>query len=74
LPHNACLHILLIFISPQKAFNLSDDALAQLVAVKDEVSVGRVAETHTLVYIVNGQPLFFEPTGRGDLFPTGSSL
>jgi translation initiation factor 2D len=58
----------------KKAFNLTDDALAQLVAVKDEVSVARVAETHILIYTVNGQPLFFEPTGRGDLFPTVYSL
>ncbi len=38
---------------------------------KDNLALGKISGTYTLIYLLQGQPLFFDLDGRGDFYPTG---
>jgi predicted ribosome-associated RNA-binding protein Tma20 len=45
--------------------------LSILFPPKEDVTQVKISGSHTLIYVVKKQPLFFDLDGRGDFYPTG---
>jgi hypothetical protein len=60
----------------QRSFpRLSYEQLDFIMPAKSQVAVTKVGGSHTLVYVIDGQPIFIDSDGRGnDLIPTGDHL
>lgn len=53
---------------------LKEDDLELLLPLKGDVCVSKISGTHTLIYSLDGEPLFIDTTGRNSLFPTVMAL
>lgn len=54
-------------------FNIADEALSSIIEPKASITCTKLA-SKTLIYSIDGVPLFFDANGRSALFPTVFAL